>query len=277
MGAFLFSLDVLWRAEPGLGVFWLSVSWLAVFWLAAPSASGWTYRPPRSSDATPATADSPAATLRTTTRPWWNGCEIRLGKNVRPVRTRWLAAGSEASAPCAASRCCTGLTPRTVANSDDTGGRVAIWWAMACGTSCCSRPRVSVRGRLAASPAISSEKNTPIDRAVPEFWNVERIPEAAPRWRAGTLPMMDEEFGAPNMPLPIPFAVMSTAKAQYEKLAGRNSRPMKLPPNTTIPAVAIPREPNRSDRIPAVGPEIRKQAVSGGRKMPAHSGVRLKS
>ena len=48
---------------------------------------------------------------------------------------------------------------------------------------------------------------------------------------------------------------------------------MKLPPNTTIPAVAMPREPNRSDRMPETGPEIRKPAVSGSRKMPAHSGV----
>ena len=59
-----------------------------------------------------------------------------------------------------------------------------------------------------------SEKNTPIDRAVPEFWKVERIPEAAPRCSAGTLLMMDDELGAANMPLPIPFAAISTAKAQ---------------------------------------------------------------
>ena len=50
---------------------------------------------------------------------------------------------------------------------------------------------------------------------------------------------------------------------------------MKLPPNTTIPAVAIPRAPKRSDSVPANGPEIRKPAVSGRRKMPAHSGVWL--
>ena len=67
---------------------------------------------------------------------------------------------------------------------------------------------------MLASPAIISEKNTPIDRAVPEFWNVERMPEAAPRCLAGTLLMIEEEFGAANMPLPIPFAAMSRAKAQ---------------------------------------------------------------
>jgi len=32
-----------------------------------------------------------------------------------------------------------------------------------------------------------SEKNTPIDSAVPEFWKGERIPEATPRCLAGAL------------------------------------------------------------------------------------------
>ena len=58
-----------------------------------------------------------------------------------------------------------------------------------------------------------TEKNTPIDSAVPEFWKVERMPEAAPRWLAGTLPMIEEELGAANIPLPIPFSAMSNAKA----------------------------------------------------------------
>jgi len=30
-----------------------------------------------------------------------------------------------------------------------------------------------------------SEKNTPMDSTIPEFWKVARIPEAAPRWWAG--------------------------------------------------------------------------------------------
>jgi hypothetical protein len=58
------------------------------------------------------------------------------------------------------------------------------------------------------------EKNTAIEAAVPEFWKVERIPDAAPRCRAGTLPMIEEELGEANMPLPIPFAAMSRPKAQ---------------------------------------------------------------
>src|SRR5580693_2441059 len=70
---------------------------------------------------------------------------------------------------------------------------------MAGGTPCCRRPLVSVFGRLAARPAISSEKNTPIDRAVPEFWNVARIPEAAPRCPAGALLGIGPGlFAAPN-------------------------------------------------------------------------------
>ncbi len=128
------------------------------------------------------------------------------------------------------------------------GGSEPICWARLCATPWPCRPLVSVFGRVLASPAIMSEKNTPIDRAVPEFWNVERMPDAAPRCRACTLPMMEEELGEANMPLPIPFAAMSRAKAQYGKSTGSSIRPMKLPPKTTIPAVAIPREPNLSDR-----------------------------
>ena len=128
--------------------------------------------------------------------------------------TRRAAAGRAASAPAAASRCWIGLTPSTAANRDDTGGSDAACAAAPCGTPYRTRPLVSDCGRLLASPAIMREKNTPMDRAVPEFWNVERMPEAAPRCRAGTLPMIEEEFGAANMPLPIPFTAMSAAKAQ---------------------------------------------------------------
>lgn len=42
---------------------------------------------------------------------------------------------------------------------------------------------------------------------------------------------------------------------------------------TAMPAVAMPRDPNRSDKMPEVGPETRNPAVIGSRKMPAHSGV----
>jgi hypothetical protein len=73
---------------------------------------------------------------------------------------------------------------------------------------------VSVVGRVLASPAIMSEKNAPIDSAVPEFRKVARIPEATPRWLAGTLLMIADELGDANMPLPIPFVAISTANTQ---------------------------------------------------------------
>ena len=112
------------------------------------------------------------------------------------------------------SRCDTGLTPSTAANSEDTGGSAPTWWATECGTPWCTRPAVRVWGRLVASPAIISEKKTPMESAVPEFWKVERIPDAAPRWDRGTLPMIDEELGAANMPTPMPLMRMSTANVQ---------------------------------------------------------------
>src|SRR4029077_17501690 len=99
-------------------------------------------------------------------------------------------------------------------NSDDTGGSDPTCAAAPCGTPWRTRPLVSDCGRVLASPAIISEKNTPIDRAVPEFWNVERMPEAAPRCLAGTLPMIEEELGAANIPPPIPFSPVSRANAQ---------------------------------------------------------------
>jgi hypothetical protein len=71
-----------------------------------------------------------------------------------------------------------------------------------------------VCGRLPASPLIMSEKNTPMDTAVPEFWKVARMPEATPRRCAGTLPMMAEELGDANMPLATPLSAISSAKAQ---------------------------------------------------------------
>src|ERR1700751_4079687 len=138
---------------------------------------------------------------------------------------------------------------------------------------CSSRPWSSCPGRLVARPAIKSEKNTPIDRAVPVFWKVDRIPEAAPRYRAGTLLMIDAEFGELNIPTPIPLSVISAANAQYGKSTGKNIRPTKLAPNTSMPAVAKARAPNRSDRYPHAGPEIRNEAVRGSRYIPVQSGV----
>ena len=83
------------------------------------------------------------------------------------------------SAPLGASRCSTGFSPRTAANSDDTGGRRADLVRDVGGHALLPQARGQrVRAACSASPAIISEKKTPIDSAVPEFWKVERMPEA---------------------------------------------------------------------------------------------------
>ncbi len=116
---------------------------------------------------------------------------------------------------------------------------------------------------LVASPAIISEKNTPIDSAVPEFWNVERIPDAAPRWRAGTLLMIEAEFGALNMPTPIPLSVISAANAQYGKSTGSSISPMKLAANTSMPAVA---KPARAEPVGQIARDRTRDQERGGQR-----------
>ena len=63
----------------------------------------------------------------------------------------------------------------------------AIVVAAASGTRWARSPAVKAGGSMAASPMIISEKKMPIDSDMPAFWNVDRLPDAAPRWRAGTL------------------------------------------------------------------------------------------
>jgi hypothetical protein len=109
-------------------------------------------------------------------------------------------------------------------------------------------PAARVPGRLAARPVIRSVKKTPIDSDVPAFWKVCRMPDAAPRCRLGTLPIIDDVLGAENMPDPTPLSMRSSAKAQYAKLTGKRSSPTKLAPYTSRPEVANPRAPKRSDR-----------------------------
>ena len=141
------------------------------------------------------------------------------------------------------------------------------------GTPCCCNPADMVSGRCAARPTIINEKKTPIDSAVPEFWKVARIPDATPRYRAGTLPMIEEVLGAANMPVPIPFSAINNANAQYGNTIGRNNRPTKLDPKSTMPTVAKPRAPNRSESAPVSGPATKNPHVNGSMKIPAHRGV----
>src|SRR5579875_446906 len=100
------------------------------------------------------------------------------------------------------------------AKTVETGGRWAICPARPAGTPWVIRPGASAFGSVLASPAIISEKKMPIDSDMPEFWKVERMPEAAPRCRAGTEDMIEEVFGAENSPEPMPLPKISRANAQ---------------------------------------------------------------
>ena len=66
---------------------------------------------------------------------------------------------------------------------------------------------------MLARPVIISEKKTPMESAVPEFWKVARMPDAAPRNSAGTLLIIEEVLGALNMPMPMPLMAMRVANA----------------------------------------------------------------
>src|SRR5215472_3961955 len=148
------------------------------------------------------------ATPNTMTRPWWNGPEMRCGKYSLLVSVAASARGSRRSAPEGRSRLPIGLYPRNEAKSVLTGGRLATWAATGAATPCERSPAVSVRGSVAARPAIISEKKMPIDSDMPEFWNVDRMPDAAPRYLAGTLLMIAEVFGDANSPEPRPLPKM---------------------------------------------------------------------
>ena len=63
-------------------------------------------------------------------------------------------------------------------------------------------------------PNTSSVKNRPIDSGRPVWAKVTRIPEAAPRWRAGTEFMIEAVFGEANRPPPIPATNITVAKGR---------------------------------------------------------------
>ena len=126
-----------------------------------------------------------AAAVNTVTRPWWNALAIRCGKNCRPVSTATVPGGSDAQHPGrreqGADRVVTEQGGEQRADRGQVGdlrgdrgrhavGRQAGEWRA---------------GRLAASPTIISEKKIPIDSDMPEFWKVDRMPEATPRVPAG--------------------------------------------------------------------------------------------
>src|SRR5271156_785230 len=114
-------------------------------------------------------------------------------------------------------------------------------------------PLLSVWGRLEASPATISEKKMPMDRAMPEFWKVARMPEAEPRWPAGTALMIAEVFGEVNRPEPTPLPTISNENAHSGKTTGSSIRPVKQRAGRMRPEVANSRGPYRSDRMPEIG------------------------
>src|SRR5262249_32320295 len=116
------------------------------------------------------------------------------------------------------------------------------------GTPCLLNPPVRVAGNVLASPVINSEKDSPTDNDVPEFWNVCRMPDATPRWLAGTLLIIADVFGAENIPEPMPLSATTSSTATYGQAPGSESRPTKLAPYSNRPVVASERGPNRSDR-----------------------------
>jgi hypothetical protein len=108
-----------------------------------------------------------------------------------------------------------------------------------------------------------SEKNTPIDTTIAEFWKVARMPAAAPRWRAGTLFMMPAMLGEKNRPPPMPLTSSRPPNCQYGKFTGSRMRPRNEAVAMSMPPVANGRAPNRSDRYPDNGPNTSEPTVSG--------------
>src|SRR5215472_19368238 len=96
----------------------------------------------------------------------------------------------------------------------ETGGRWAIEFAAAAGTPCAVSPGASVRGSVLARPTIISEKKMPMDSDMPEFWKVDRMPEAEPRCLAGTALMIAAVLGEANRPEPTPLPEISSATSQ---------------------------------------------------------------
>ena len=65
------------------------------------------------------------------------------------------------------------------------------------------------------------------------------------------------------MPIETPLSARIAANSGYGKSIGNNSSSPKLSAALSIPAVAKPRAPKRSDRRPDVGPATSIPIVSG--------------
>jgi hypothetical protein len=69
-------------------------------------------------------------------------------------------------------------------------------------------------GTLVFRPPTRSVKNNPIERGIPVLAKVTRIPEAAPRWRAGTEFIIEDVLGEANSPPDIPETNITAPKGQ---------------------------------------------------------------
>jgi len=98
---------------------------------------------------------------------------------------------------------------------------------------------------------------------MPVFWTVTRIPDATPRYRAGTLFMIEVVFGAANSPKATPLREISSANSTQPKSTGSDMRPANVQAASSIPPVANGRAPHLSDIQPETGPAARNPALSG--------------
>ena len=86
--------------------------------------------------------------------------------------------------------------------------------------------------------------------------------------------MIDAELGAANMPTPIPLSAISSGEGPVGEVDRQQQQADEAGAEQQHPGggEAAGAEPV-GQRSPTAGPATRKPAVSGSRKMPAHSGV----
>ncbi len=136
--------------------------------------------------------------------------------------------------------------------------------AVAAGTAFASSWFAMRAGSDEDSPTIINEKKTPIESTIPVFWNVARMPDAAPRCSGGALFMMPVMFGAENMPVPMPLRSRSAPNTGKPKLVGSVISRPNAAAAMSIPPVVNQRAPYRSASHPHTGPAMRNPPVSGG-------------
>ncbi len=200
-------------------------------------------------------------------RPWWNGGrdqareEFGAGQDLLVRRRERATARRPARA---------GALPGS------RRGRPRTATTPAAGRRCAGRPRArrraaggrrsAVPGRLVARPAIISEKNRPIDSAVPEFWKVERIPDAAPRCagrdaahdrgRVGRAEHADADPVERDQQRERPVGEVDGQQHQPDEARAEQQHPGGGEAARAEPVRQLARRP---------GPEIRNAAVSGSR------------